>query len=418
MRLVHLADLHLGFRQFQRVTPTGVNQREADVAIAFTRAIDKTIALAPDLVLVAGDVFHTVRPTNTAILHCVRQVQRLVQALPNAPVVMIAGNHDAPRSSDTVCILTLLAQFGVTVVHRGIERIRFPELGLSVLCVPDVPRAEKTALEPDPDAKLNVLLLHGEVKGVMPGHGDNVDRATETYEATDFSAAWDYVALGHYHVYTQVAPKAYYAGAIEYTSPNAWGELGDEKKQRQPLGSKGVWEEVREERGRKLPGKGIIEHDLATGKHRFHPIEPPRRVLDLPRISARGMNAESVDVAIREAVERIPGGIEEKVVRLVVQDLPRHVARELDYKAIRDFSRRALHFQLDARRPELLRTGDANSGAPGRRPSLAETLRDRLLARSLEAGTDRERLVQLGLEYLRQADEIATPTAVDGEEEG
>ncbi len=399
MRLVHLADLHLGFRQFQRVTPTGVNQREADVALAFTRAIDKTIALAPDLVLVAGDVFHTVRPTNTAILHTVRQVQRLVQALPHAPVVMIAGNHDAPRSSDTVCILTLLAQFGVTVVHRGTERVAFPEHGLSVLCVPDVPQAERVRLEPDPDARFNVLLLHGEVRGVMPGHGDGTDRATEVYEAGDFSAAWDYVALGHYHVYTRVADKAYYAGALEYTSPNAWGEL-------------------REERRQKLPGKGIVEHDLATGKHKFHPIEPPRRVIDLEPVSARGQNAEAVDTLVRQAIDRAPGGIDDKVVRLVVQDLPRHVARELDYKQIRDFSRRALHFQLDARRPELLRTGEASSGAPGRRPSLAETLRDRLLARSLEVGTDRERLVALGLEYLRQADEIATPTAVDGEEVG
>ena len=67
MRLVHLSDLHLGFRQFQRQTPAGINQREADVAASFARAIDRLIAIAPDVVLVGGDVFHTVRPTNTAI---------------------------------------------------------------------------------------------------------------------------------------------------------------------------------------------------------------------------------------------------------------------------------------------------------------------------------------------------------------
>jgi hypothetical protein len=32
LRLVHLADLHLGYRQYQRLTPRGINQREADVA--------------------------------------------------------------------------------------------------------------------------------------------------------------------------------------------------------------------------------------------------------------------------------------------------------------------------------------------------------------------------------------------------
>jgi DNA repair exonuclease SbcCD nuclease subunit len=57
MRLVHLADIHLGFRQYQRQTPAGINQREADVATSMRRVIDKVIELKPDLVLIAGDVF-------------------------------------------------------------------------------------------------------------------------------------------------------------------------------------------------------------------------------------------------------------------------------------------------------------------------------------------------------------------------
>ena len=84
MRLVHLADLHLGFRQYQRLTPAGVNQREADVARSFVRAVDQTIALRPDLVVIAGDVFHTVRPSNPAILHAFKQFVRLRLALPQA----------------------------------------------------------------------------------------------------------------------------------------------------------------------------------------------------------------------------------------------------------------------------------------------------------------------------------------------
>jgi DNA repair exonuclease SbcCD nuclease subunit len=82
VRLVHLADLHLGFRQYQRLTPAGVNQREADVARSFARAVDKTVALRPDLVVIAGDVFHTVRPSNPAILHAFKQFMRLRLSLP------------------------------------------------------------------------------------------------------------------------------------------------------------------------------------------------------------------------------------------------------------------------------------------------------------------------------------------------
>ena len=101
MRLVHLSDLHLGFRQYQRLTPGGVNQREADVATTFRTVIDRVIALRPDAVVVAGDIFHTVRPTNQAILHAFLQFSRLVRSLPDAVIVMVAGNHDTPRSTET-----------------------------------------------------------------------------------------------------------------------------------------------------------------------------------------------------------------------------------------------------------------------------------------------------------------------------
>ena len=133
MRLVHLSDLHLGYRQYQRLTPGGINQREADVASTFRTAIDRMIELSPDVVLVAGDMFHTVRPTNQAILHAFVQFSRLVQSLPNAEIVLVAGNHDSPRSTETGGILQLFAQLGLQVVDReadaavvsGSRRCRF-----------------------------------------------------------------------------------------------------------------------------------------------------------------------------------------------------------------------------------------------------------------------------------------------------
>ena len=117
MRLVHLADIHLGFRQYQRQTPAGINQREADVATSMRRVIDKVIELKPDLVLIAGDVFHAVRPPNPAILHAFIQFSRLRANLPDARIVMVAGNHDTPRTAETGCILKLFAPLGIEVVH-------------------------------------------------------------------------------------------------------------------------------------------------------------------------------------------------------------------------------------------------------------------------------------------------------------
>jgi DNA repair protein SbcD/Mre11 len=403
VRLVHLSDLHLGFRQFQRQTPAGINQREADVAAAFTRAVDRMIAIAPDIVLIGGDVFHTVRPTNTAILHAFRQFSRLVAALPRTHVVVVAGNHDMPRSTETMCILRLFEQgfvardaggateevaapLPILVADREARRLSFPHLGLSVLAVPDLP-VGTVDLSPDPTSRFNVLLLHGEVKGVLP-NSDDADRAAMQIPVEELSRpGWDFVALGHYHVYKKVADHVYYSGSLEYTSTNPWGELG-------------------EERAAKLPGKGMIERDLATGKQTFHPLPPSRAVMDLPPIEGRGMSAADLDAAIQSAVSRVSGGIDGAIVRLVARNVPRHIARELDHKALRELQRRALHFHLDTRRPELVRR--SGTGAPGRRPSLAETLRDALRSRAMATGIEREALIELGMRYLDEA-ELAEP---------
>lgn len=385
VRLVHLADLHLGFRQYQRLTPAGINQREADVAAAFVRAVDRVIELAPEFVVVAGDVFHQVRPTNPAIVHAFGQFARLVRALPRSRVVMIAGNHDAPRSRDTVCILRLFSQLGIDVVDGEPRQLRFGDV--SMFCVPDLPRLD-VELVPDPTARYNVLVLHGEPRGLLPTY-EGQERASLVVAPEDLARpGWDYVALGHYHVHHQVGPHAWYSGSIEYTSSNPWAEL-------------------REERAGRIPGKGIVEVDLANGTHTFHPLPLARAFVDLPPIDGRGAGAVDLDAQIAAAVARCPGGIEDKVVRLVVRDVPRHLARDLDHRALREYRRRALHFHLDARPPEVSRS--SASGAPGQPATLAETLRSHLRARPLDAELDREKFVALGVGYLAAVDAESGP---------
>ena len=392
VRLVHLSDLHLGFRQYQRQTPAGINQREADVAASFKRAVDTVIELAPELVLIGGDVFHSVRPTNPAILHAFTQFARLAQALPHASVVMVAGNHDTPRTAETGCILRLFAPLGIHVVEGAAQRIELPERGVSILAVPDLPGG-LPALTPDPAARYNILLLHGEVEGVLPEYMRQVDRAGVAVTKHELGAErWDYVALGHYHVYREVGPNAYYSGSIDYTSANAWGELREERAAGISAGLDG--------------GKGLIEHDLATHEHRFHTLRVSRPLVDLPAIDASGMTVADLNDAIRGRAEACPGGgIDDKIVRLIVRDVPRHIVRELDHKTLREFKRRALSFHLDTRKPELVHR--SAGGAPFRRPSLAETVREKLQARVLGEALDRAAFVQLGLQYLQDADAIA-----------
>lgn len=394
MRLVHISDLHLGFKQYHRLTQSGINQREADVASSFRKAVDAIIAIRPELIVIAGDVFHSVRPTNPAILHAYRQLERLVEALPDSAVVMIAGNHDTPRTLETGCILRLFTSLGISVVDSGAKHLSFANLDLNVLAVaddtPDLP-----ALVPDTGARYNVLVLHRLLDGIVSRYGSLAERAPGTLTVKELRAdQWDYVALGHYHVYHQVAANAYYSGATEYSSSNVWGE-------------------VDEERDKGVKAKGFIEQNLATGEHRFHPISLARRVVDIPEIEGGGLTSAELSDAICAAVDACEGGIDDRIVRLVVRDVPRHILRELDHRKIREFKRRALHFLLDARRPIPPRLV-SESGAPGRRASLTETVRGMLEARAVTPGIDRKALVELGLRYLDEAERLAP--ALTGDE--
>jgi hypothetical protein len=384
LKLAHLADLHLGFRQFERQTPRGGNQREADVAEAFRRVVDDLIGERPNLVLLAGDIFHSVRPTNAAILFLFQQLQRLRAALPSAPVIMIAGEHDTPRSVETSTILRLYEALGVDVVLEQARRLTYSSLDCSVLAVPHqaLLQPERPALRPQRGTTFNVLALHGEVPGVGERRG-TLEYGGAPIPLPDLAPAqWDYIALGHYHVAHSVAPNTWYAGSIEYVSPNPWGQLQDE-----------------EEYG--LRGKGYLLVHMPGARVEFRRAPLARHHVDLPPIEGEGLTARELDERIAAVVAGAKPPIDEQVARLVLFDVSRGTARALDHAAVRSYKARALHFQLDVRRPTAPRV--QAPGTPGRRQTIPETVREFLERRPLDADLDRADLVRLGVEYVDQA---------------
>jgi DNA repair exonuclease SbcCD nuclease subunit len=390
MRLAHLADPHLGFRQYHRLTERGRNQREVDVAAAFSRAIDGVIAVRPDAVVVAGDLFHAVRPTNSAILHAVQEFGRLERALPGVPIAVIAGNHDTPRSSDTISIFGLLSELGsVQVADAGARRIVVPELDLSIYAVPHQAlfEAPRITLEPAGPERHQVLVIHGEVPGLFGDDRLVAEPGGAMLSDQDLSGNWSYVALGHYHVQHKVRDRQWYSGSLDYVSTNPWGEL-------------------RAERASRLDGKGWLLIDLETQRIERQDVEAPRRFLDLPWLDATDLAATELDRKIAGAVAKAPGGIADAVVRQVVRNVARPVARELDHAQIRGWKSEALHFQLDLRRPDP-GVHQSASGAPGKPETLPETLASYLRGRVLPPGIDQVRFVTRGVEMLEAVERDA-----------
>lgn len=386
MKLAHLADLHLGFRQFDRQTPRGGNQREADVAEAFRRAVDDLLEQRPDLILVAGDVFHSVRPTNPAILFLFQQLQRIRAGLPDTPAVLIAGNHDTPRSAETGTILRLYQALGVETVTDQARRIPLPKLDASVLAVPHqaLIQPDRPAMRPERGVTFNILMTHG----TWPGLGE--ERGTMEYGGALLAredlapAQWDYVALGHYHVAHAVEPNVWYAGSLDYIPPNPWGQMDDEADG-------------------KRRGKGYLMVDLPAARVEFRAIQAPRRFLDLGPIRGAGLTAREIDESIAACVGAAKPAIDDHVVRLVVYDVSRATARDLDHAAIRSYKARALNFHLDLRRPVEHRTVGMAAPGGGRRQTLPEVVREFLRHRALDADLDRDAFTRLGVEYVEQA---------------
>lgn len=315
----HLSDVHLGYRRYNRLTKTGLNQREVDVNSAFQEAITRVVALKPDLVVIAGDLFHSVRPSNSVITFCFRQLRRLSRET-NAEVVIIGGNHEAPKRADTGSVLQILSEIErVHVADAAKEVFAFPEKGVSITCLPHAALANLAALSLRADDRYphNILAVHAQVNEGWVSEFGGVEVDLKTLCPHE----WDYIALGHVHLHRVVGRQAVYAGALEHTSANIWGEAREVK--------------------------GFLEVSLPSGKRTFHPLTSPREVVVLEPVDATGLDPEAFMTRIAERIEGVAGGLEGKIVRLSLTNVSREVYKNLDHKALRLLRAKALHMTID-----------------------------------------------------------------------
>jgi len=102
---VHAADLHLGYSQY------GLEVRREDFDKAFQELVDKTIELKPDFMIIAGDLFHQARPSNTTLETAIKNFSRLREA--GIPVLTVDGSHDSAPNVVTGTILNPLDSAGL-----------------------------------------------------------------------------------------------------------------------------------------------------------------------------------------------------------------------------------------------------------------------------------------------------------------
>ena len=277
MRLVHLSDLHLGFRAYFHLE-RGWNRRERDIGAAFRAALEEVVRLRPGLVLITGDVFDGPNPPSTAFLTLHRVLARLRRRLPAVPVLIIAGERDSPRSpADPGPVAVLDNLPGVEAAAGAPRSVHLAALDVHALLIPSRAAAGPPFpdVRPDPSARWNLLLVRG--RPSRAGVGIAVD-----------PSEWDYVAVGGDH------------RAAEHRS-NVWTAGAPERPGTCP------WKEATEERG-------FLTFDLVSGTAEFHPVTG-RPVVDLAPVRVTAGEPETGTRRLREVLQGVPGGIEGKIVR-------------------------------------------------------------------------------------------------------
>jgi DNA repair exonuclease SbcCD nuclease subunit len=213
IRLLHVADVHLG-RPFQMLGEKGASQRRA-LEAAFVRAVDAALEHRVQLVLVAGDLFDSPKPSPATLDFAGRHLRRLDDARIRTAVV--AGNHDAGDDGYIAGLDSLRAASPNTLwIGRDVEIYTFSDLDLALIARSPVAGASTSPLAgwpARPATRFAVGLAHGSFyrAGVV-----DVPGVIHPQEIRDTDL--DYLALGDWHSAMEVVPPpttAWYAGAPE-----------------------------------------------------------------------------------------------------------------------------------------------------------------------------------------------------------
>jgi DNA repair protein SbcD/Mre11 len=373
MRILHLADTHLGYSAYRKVTEEGINQREIDIYDAFTQCIDYAIKTKPDLVLHAGDLFDSVRPTNRAITVALQQILRLSKD--NIPFIVISGNHETPKLRETGNIFTIFEYLDhVYPIHDNRYETVSVQTKNETVMIHAIPQCQtpkdfdmnfkKIVLDNNVD--YNFLIAHGAVAGIKEF---KMNEFNELFiPVKNIQQDFDYIALGHYHMNTKLQENAFYAGSTEHLS---FTEAGNQK--------------------------GFLEIDLGQKlKHKFIPVNT-RIMVDVPPLDCLALNAEQIIRKTKETILSIEP--KDKIIRIRLENIPSHVQRGIDFQQLRTLSKTAVHFEIKS---TSIKADETSLSEGYKMKSIADEFEKFL---NTQPFSEKEMLLKLGLYYINEIEE-------------
>lgn len=189
MLVSHISDMHLGYSQF------GLEEREEDVYQCFGEAVELSIREGARLVILAGDLFHTPKPSGKAVITLGNSLKKLREK--QIPAVFVLGEHDISRTRD-VPFAFLFSNLGLA------RRLRLDEPFVHEGCVVfGENKARRNDIE-GLTAKMRdceKIARQQEGKKILVLHQGLTDFNKFAGELTssDLAVGFDYYAMGHYH---------------------------------------------------------------------------------------------------------------------------------------------------------------------------------------------------------------------------
>lgn len=204
--IAHLSDLHLGYSSSNcKLNPQGVRWREADGYMAWIREIKDIINDGTvDVVLIAGDVFHTPTPSILAV----KQAQKGVRILANAgiPVIILTGNHDTSDVRSELAATALLndPDHGVYSHYEPYATYDVnDDVRLHLISHHLYKEQASTWDKVQPtNGKINIFSTHGSMIDPLTKlamHTDASPREVIIPDEIVNNPGWDYRLLGHIH---------------------------------------------------------------------------------------------------------------------------------------------------------------------------------------------------------------------------
>jgi DNA repair exonuclease SbcCD nuclease subunit len=312
-----MADSHLGFSSYSRLDQHGQNRIEEMVYAGFDQAVDKIIELRPDAVIHAGDVFHHVRPKIKPLVVFQKGLERLTDK--GIPVIVISGNHDAPKSYSLTSPFRLFDRMRDVHIAQRYQYERFEVGDSSFHCIPFClePQDYLAEFEKIERSGRDVLIMHGLVESLKTKRM----RSVGEHELKDslLKSDFDYIALGHFHGQTQIAENAWYSGSVEYFN---FGEAED--------------------------NKGMLFVNLEDGQAK--PVEVRQKyMIDHPGVDCSGMSSEEIAEKIMDLCDREE--IRDKMVRIGLKNVNREAYRSIDLSKLNRLGAPALFLKI---KPEFV----------------------------------------------------------------